>query len=344
MNDYVEVAKKYFRDLDGLHLYPWRSTWFQAWVVSTVVWFLALVVFFAFHRDLGLGTGIPIILVPELLWLALTFRIQTLKESRMVEETNARLGTSFSSPAECRRHVLADAVKASPPDFLRIAKEIDDLIGLQRRFRKSSDQSWAELWRRIYDRDSKARLLTLMIALLSMIVALTARSNATLETLFEVYSEPSARSFMAVISLLAATLFALTIGFQVFVRTLLDGLASWSTKLFGGSQQWLLGYLVRDLIKYYGADELKASPKPAQADGHSMVGNEISVEVGPLDSSDDNAGMCPATTDRSAEEASQVGPHMPVVAERGSARGLRRILRDLWQRKRLFAVSLTQRR
>lgn len=135
--------------------------------------------------------------------------------------------------------------------FVERLQEIDDLMLLQRKFRKRSDLSWPELGRKIYDRDSKARLLTLLIVPVSMTVALIAKSDATLDTLFEVYSDPGARSILVLLAVVATVIFALFVGLQTLSWTIIDGLTSWSTKLLGTSQRWALGYLVRDLALYH---------------------------------------------------------------------------------------------
>lgn len=267
MKDYIDIAKQYFKALEGLHLYPsLRTGWPLAWGVMFAIW-LASIAWVAFgdHQP-GNKPSFLAILIPEIIWFVITARIQTLKQQRSIEEVNRGFGTSFPSSEECRRHLLTVMLKRPPSSFLAVAQEIDDLMSIQKKFRKHSDQSWSELARYIYDRDSKARLLTLMIAALSMIVALTAKSDATLETLFDVYSDPGGQAFLAVIAVGAAVLFMLYMGLQIFFRTVMDGIASWSTKLFGTSQRWVLGYLVRDLTLHHcGVDPVPEAQDHATA-------------------------------------------------------------------------------
>ena len=182
------------------------------------------------------------------------------KVKKLIAATNQRFETSFSSITECRRFLLSTAVSVASSDFLKTAKEIDDLLSLQRRFRKYSDLTASDFWRKVYDKDSKARLLTLLIAVVTMTVALSVRSNATLEALFDVYSEPGNRQFMVFIAGMAVLMFVVFVGLQILTLTVVDGLALWAIKLSRGSMfsGWLLSYLVRDLVLHHGSSFAKA--------------------------------------------------------------------------------------
>lgn len=262
MKHYLEIANKYFNDMEGLHLYPsWRTLWFWAWVATTGLWLASFIYFLATQQPL-LGRNVHVsILLPEALWLVVAMCISNRKEKRLISSTNERYDTSFSSITECRRFLLSSAVAVAPSDFLETAKEIDDLLLLQRKFRKFSDLTASDFWRKVYDKDSKARLLTLLIAVVTMTVALSVRSNATLDTLFEVYSEPGNRQFMAFISGMAVLMFVVFVGLQILTLTVVDGLALWAIKLSRGSMfsGWLLSYLVRDLVLHHGSSFAKAT-------------------------------------------------------------------------------------
>lgn len=261
MKHYLEIAKKYFSDMEGLHLYPsYRTLWFWAWVATTGLWLTSFIYFLATQQSL-LGRNVHVsILLPEALWLVVAMCISNWKEKRLISATNERYDTSFSSITECRRFLLSSVVAVASSDFLKTAKEIDDLLALQRKFRKYSELTASDLWRKIYDRDSKARLLTLTIALVTMTVALSVRSNATLETLFDVYSEPGNRQFMAFIAGIAASMFFVFVGLQILTLTVVDGLVLWTIKLSRGSMfsGWLLSYLVRDLVLYHGSSSTES--------------------------------------------------------------------------------------
>lgn len=274
MDRYIQLARQYFQQLEGLHLYPSpRSPWSWAWLISTVIW-LATLVYFVTAKDKS-HDGFYLILVPEVLWLLVTFKITALKEKRLVAAINTRMGASFTSAGECRSHVLSSVMGTPPSEFLKSAKEIDELLSLQRKFRKPSDLTASELAKNIYDRDSKARLLTLLIALVTMTVALSVRTDATLETVFEVFSEPSVRGFAMFVTLLVATAFLAFIGLRICVLAIIDGLASWSAKLLNTSifSTWTLSYLVRDLVRYHGQALQQSSLKTLERTSDPVPGD-----------------------------------------------------------------------
>jgi hypothetical protein len=107
-------------------------------------------------------------------------------------------------------------------------------------------------------------LLTLTIAMVSIIVALVAKSDATIYTLFEAYSDPMAIKLFYLVALMAGVGFFIFIGLRIMIFTIIEGLASWRLKLFGTStisSRWLLSYLIRDLVTYhYGAVALIKTP------------------------------------------------------------------------------------
>lgn len=285
MKHYLEIANQYFNDMEGLHLYPsWRTLWFWVWFATTGLWLASFIYFLATQQPL-LGRNVHAsILLPEALWLVVAMCISNRKDKRLISSTNDRYGTSFSSITECRRFLLSSAVAVAPSDFLKTAKEIDDLLTLQRKFRKYSDLTASDLWRKIYDRDSKARLLTLTIALVTMTVALSVRSDATLGTIFDVYSEPGNRQFMAFVAGMAASMFFVFVGLQILTLTVVDGLALWAIKLSRGSMfsGWLLSYLVRDLVLHHGSsfENVPESKSPDVTDdgaGEDAVMTESNV-------------------------------------------------------------------
>lgn len=276
LKHYLDLAKQYFQQLEGLQLYPsYRSPWFWAWVIATGIWFRALGLLAA--QPSGVGDMYLPVLLPELFWVGITLRIGVLKERRLVATTNQRLGTSFSLATECRCHLLSTVMEMQPSEYLKTAKEIDDLLALQKRFRKYSDFSASELARTIYDRDSKARLLALVIAL-------AARSDATLETVFEVYSESGNRDFLVWLAGVSLIVYMASVGLRMLTLAGMDFLALWFSKLSRGSafSGWLLSYLARDLVRYHRV----ALEVPEKANAPKSVRLELDVSnIVRLDSS-----------------------------------------------------------
>ncbi len=168
MKHYLKIAGKYFRHFEGRHLYPsWGNFRILLWFLSLGVWMYSLWYFatIAYAAD-GAG-AYPYIVIPEAIWLGITFWIRSWKDARVLEATNRELGLDLKTMDECQLHMLRSVTGKEPSEFLEVAQEIDNLVSLKRKFRKNSDLTWAELMRSIYNSDSKARLLTLAVVLVS---------------------------------------------------------------------------------------------------------------------------------------------------------------------------------
>jgi len=196
------------------------------------------------------------IVVPEVAWLAITVWIRSWKDRQIIEATNKELAVNFQSIAECRLHMLRSVVAKEPSEFLDVAKEIDNLVSLKRSFRKHSDLTWSDYGRSIYDGDSKARLVTLAIVVVSTTVALAMKSDATLDVVFDLFTAPGGQEFLVFLTGTAIVIFLGLIGLRMIVFTAIDVFASWSIKLLGESMSpnWLLSYFVRDLVTFHGCD------------------------------------------------------------------------------------------
>lgn len=227
------------------------------------------------------ASAFPIIVVPEVIWLGITFWIRSWKNDRILEATNRELASNFKSVDECRLQLLQSVTAKQPSEFLEVAKEVDDLVSLKRKFRKNSDLTWAEFVRSIYDSDSKARLLTLAIVLVSTTVALSVRSDATLDAVFDLFTDPGGQGFLLFLSVMATVVFFGLIGLRVFFFTLVEVMTSWSIKFLGEtvSPGWLLSYLVRDLVTYHGSDDAsdEVSLDPTNAERVNAGASESNV-------------------------------------------------------------------
>lgn len=284
MKHYLEIAGKYFRHFEGRHLYPSLGNYrLWLWFIALGVWVYALFHFATSGYATRGASVFPSILLPEVVWLGITFWIRAWKDRQIIEATNKTFASKFQSMEECRLHMLRSVVAKEPSEFLGVAKEIDDLVSLKRKFRKHSDLTWAEFARSIYDGDSKARLLTLAIVLVSTTVALAVRSEATLDVVFDLFTEPAGQSFLSLLAVIGTVIFFGLIGLRVFVFTVIDVLASWSIKLLGEtmSPSWLLSYLVRDLVTHHGSDAVidETSAESATTDTLEASANESNVVV-----------------------------------------------------------------
>lgn len=259
LKHYLKIAGAYFRHFEGRHLYPsWGNYRLWLWFLSLGAWMYSLWYFVTSGYEASGTSAFPFIVIPEAIWLAITFWIRSWKDRQIIEATNRELASDYKSMAECRLQMLRSVTGKEPSEFLDVAQEINDLVSLKRKFRKSSELTWAEFARSIYDSDSKARLLTLAIVLVSTIVALSVRSDATLEAVFDLFTNPTGQGFLLLIAVIATVIFFGLIGLRVFIFTLVEVVTSWSIKFLGEtvSPGWLLSYLIRDLVTYHGIDSI----------------------------------------------------------------------------------------
>lgn len=282
MKYYLDIAGKYYRHFEGRHLYPSFSNYrLWLWFIASGAWGYSLYHFSSSGYAAGGASAFPSIVLPEAAWLGITFWIRAWKDRQIVDATNKALATNFKSMDQCRLHMLGSIVGKESSDFLGVAKEIDDLVSLNRRFRKHSDLTWAEFARGIYDSDSKARLITLAIVLVSTTVALAVRSDATLDTVFGLFFEPSGQGFLAFLAVISALMFFAVMGLRVFAFTVIEVLAAWSIKLLGEtmSPNWLLSYLARDLVTFHGSDVAvnESTSEPAGGEMSEIVSVESNV-------------------------------------------------------------------
>lgn len=232
------------------------------------------------------ASAFPIIVVLEVIWLGITFWIRSWKDDRILEATNRELESDFKSMDECRLQMLQSVTGKEPSEFLEMAQEIDDLVSLKRKFRKNSDLTWAEFARSIYDSDSKARLLTLALVLVSTTVALSVRSDVTLDAVFDLFTDPAGQGGLLFLAGIVTVIFFGLIGLRVFAFAFMEVLASWSIKLLGESMSpgRLLSYLVRDLVIFHGSDvssrESVSEPKDLKTpENYSVESNVVPIDL-----------------------------------------------------------------
>lgn len=277
MKAYLDLAERYFVQFEGRNLYPgWKSWRFWVWIACTTLWGVSL---WAYAKPGHIETTkLLAMLAAEVVWLVAGFNMSAWKDRRAVAIINARLGTNFKKMIECRLVVLREIVPVPRTDYLRFVKDMSEAKSLNRAFKRYSDFEPSEIWKAIYDRDSKARLLALTIAVISMLVALVAKSNVTLDTLFDLYSEPSVTRLLSLVESLAVVIFAIFVGFKIFALSVADFFMSWSIRLFGKSvfSDWLLAYLARDLLRFHTVGVDTPSPPEKTMEGDSAPEGTVS--------------------------------------------------------------------
>lgn len=254
MNHYIKIANHYFQEVEGLHLYPGRRYWLL-WVFVIIGFCLlfALSVWLIFIANKNgpyacLNIMIFTVAIP---WFLVLLRIQTLRQQNLIQYVNETYSQTFHTVSECHISLLQYHLKVGQDEFLSIAKEIKEMRELNQQFRSASDLDSKFYLRKLYDPDSKQRVLAGLLAMVTLISALIVRSlpDATFFTLLE----QSVWDFVMLLMFASAMVFIAFVGLHAFLLVLHDLIVNSIFKLFG--KKWIgempLNYLVRHLVQYH---------------------------------------------------------------------------------------------
>ncbi len=252
MKHYSGLAKHYFLELEGLHLYP-RNFWRCVGAGATLLWLIAIGIFiFTQHTAPMIWYKLLFLLSTQILWMGVIEKIKEWKKHQFIDKTNSMYNKQIEDVSECRLIHLEVISQAQPSEFLRIANEIENLLILRKKFQGRTQLVISEFWQSIYHPDSKARLITLSLAIVSMLVALSLHSSANLDNLFEALSNKAYWALIFILLVLSAELFFLIFGLRILLSFTMDMYASWYLRFStDGFEEWLLSYYARDLVSFY---------------------------------------------------------------------------------------------
>lgn len=263
MNAYYAIANDYFREMEGWHLYPGLRNWLSwAWAFLAIAWIESLLL--TMQHLMGHGSlwnwrfGLLIIL--ELMLLLVTDAISTRKHSALFGASHGKK-INRSELDELRTRLLCKHLKTTPDNFLEIVKEIKDLKVSRKEFRQASEIEWSFFLRKLYDPDSKPRVLAVFLAGLTILTALALRS-AELPTIFETVDSLDFQNFLVSILATCAMFFLLFLGMQALGAVIWTAAATWMAKMINTrSNDTALRYLVRDLVILYRPKRLEVQSK-----------------------------------------------------------------------------------
>lgn len=268
MNYYIEIANQYFHEIEGWHLYPGYREW-RLWVCVMSSFFLLTmlfvwVVFLDKSRTVAIWQWL-VIIIALLPWAWAFQQIQKYRQKKLVQEVNENYKKTFQTANECCVYLLKQKLQMQEGQFLAVAKEIKEMLELDRQYRSASDLDAQFYFRKLYDPESKQRVLAGLLAMLTLITALVVRASperASPEAAFFALLDQSAWGIIVLMMLASAMLFLICIGLYIFSLVLYDSLLSVMLKLTG--RKWKgkmsLQYFVRHLVRYH----VPPSPRRAQ--------------------------------------------------------------------------------
>jgi hypothetical protein len=254
MNYYIKIANQYFHEIEGWHLYPGRREW-RFWVIVFTC-FLMFIMNFVWITPIDQNQVFTwqwlMLIILSLIWGSIFLRIQKFRQKKFIEKTNESFNQVFQTVNECCIYLLKKKLNVQESDFLDVAKEINEMIELERQYRLAADLNVQFFSRKIYDPESKQRVLAGLLALLTLITALLVRSMPP-EFGFSLLLNQSAWSFILLLLLTSAIVFFFIIGLHVFWLVLYDSLSNTVLKFLGQKSKGkiALDYLVRHLVRYH---------------------------------------------------------------------------------------------
>lgn len=256
MDEIRRIARIYFQEFEGLHLYPsCKAKLFYGWIFAliTMIFVNALFIYLLVTNSVPLWCMIfPI--ASDALAGILSKRVSCFREHRIKELMNRRVGYSFESVDSCKRDRLATLFGTRPEKFLDAATEINCMKDILISYDKTSQEStFDSVIRSIYDSRSKDRLMNLGLVIAGVVVTLAATNQANLENLFDAFSNDGFLTFIAILELLAVSCFLLWLMLISLLMPIRNTFNQWRAKLSkdirGGETE--ISYLVRDLVRLH---------------------------------------------------------------------------------------------
>lgn len=254
MNECHAIARQYIQRVEGWHLYRSkgdRLLWI--WLILVVVWVASFVPLLISLGNLSrYWIWLALVLVLEVVVLLVGGINQKRKQEALAASVSEEFGVQVVQEDECRRLLLEKLVHRPRYEFLAAAKEISDLLGLREEFRGSHELEAGFFRRHVYDPDSKARLLALTLAAVTLTMALVLRSAPEGLTIFELIGSPGLISALGTILMLCAAAFLAAVGLRAILQVVWGAAAIWVAKTFSSKESaTALRRLAKDLVLFH---------------------------------------------------------------------------------------------
>jgi hypothetical protein len=253
VNEIRRIAKIYFDEFEGLHLYTSpRTRLFYVWVIALIAMMainVGFVVLLGSNQIPEWFFAFP--LASDVLAAHISQRLTKQRDSRIKEVMKLRDGFDFDSFDACKKSRLSGLLGIRPEKILETADDICHMQVILARHDPTSRESPLQfIVRYVYDSRSKDRILNLGLVFVGVVVTLAATSQANLENLFDAYSSDSFLRLMTLMETLAVA--AVMVWGWLFAMwlSLRHVFNQWWAKLFAESRggQTEISYMVCDLV------------------------------------------------------------------------------------------------
>lgn len=227
---YYEVFYSYRAHIGLASIYTLAVTLsfgcFSASVVCMLFYKQELMSHFSEWVIMSFAFGSEIVFI--FVWLA----VNSLKDQRAKQKVEMAMGRNFQLLSDAKKAWLEAIVDVPRTEYFTLAKQLSEALDLKEKHRSTFGLSIQSLVRSVYDPDSKSRVVSFMVFVLSFSALLLLRtyeaSAVPIDFIFEIYQNPSeALILIVIVAVLIWILMIALIFSKEFIIAVLSSLSLW---------------------------------------------------------------------------------------------------------------------
>lgn len=262
MDEYYKMASHYFDVFEGRRFFPgWKSWHWYAFTLTFAAFIYVIYRYFFSHQELPANAWL--LLGSEIFFLLSCGAIALYHFKASVRENSQDNGLRPLARWRLAKRKKLEILTGCPASaFKSLVDEIMQLHALEQLHRPSSDRGWGQVWKMVYDRDSKARIWMVITGVLGFCVGLLGKAEAS--SLLDFLTDH--QKIIINIGVLVLLYFCLWIVSALLGMQLLESISHFLASLFPHieNNQTALKYLVRDLIRLHVPASMQP-PSPHRA-------------------------------------------------------------------------------
>lgn len=262
MEEYYKIASHYFDLFEGRRFFPgWKSWHWYAFALTFSTFIYAVYRYFFAHQEPPATTWL--LFGSEILFLLSCGAIALYHFKASVRENSQDNGLrALDRWRKAKRKKLEILTGRPASAFKALVDEIMQLHALEQLHRPFSDRGWGQVWKMVYDRDSKTRIWMVITGVLGFFVGLLSKTESS--SFFDFIAEH--QKIIINIGVLVLLYFCLWIASVLLGIHLLEFIFHIFAALFPHMEnnQTALKYLVRDLIRLH-VPSPQQTPSPHRA-------------------------------------------------------------------------------
>lgn len=266
MDEYYKIAAAYFKEFEPRSAFPTLKNY------HWYLWLLTLASFLFFGHQVFIE-NLPTNQKPywsfficEILFLVTCGLIGFHRVRHTAHEVTEQSDQTLADRLGVAKRERLEKLFARPSwQFSEAREEIIKLRKLEKAYRSPLDQDLTETFGKLYDSKTKAKLLTFIASAFTFIIGLLSKSEGF--DLVKLFKDDGTRTLIIAIGQLIVVVLLASVATYVFFRQLLTilPLIISSVVPWLRSDQVVLDYLIRDLIKYQTMKPAVEKP-PTQSD------------------------------------------------------------------------------